>query len=446
MEIATIGGYQEVGKNMTAVKIGDDVIIFDAGVYLPPLIEMQDEERGQTPSEGKLRSAGVLPDDSVLKKLGWQDKVRAIIIGHAHLDHVGGVPYIAKNYPKAEIIATPFTMAVLESIMSDDKMKLPNKRRIVNPDTTIEISGKQKLKIDLVHTTHSTLQCVFLALHSKEGIVLYALDFKFDNYPGMGNPPNYKKLRALGKKGVKVLIVDALYSGTNRKTPSERVANHLLEDAFTSVRNRNSALFVTTFSSHISRLRSIVNLGKRTRRQIVFLGRSLNKYVNCAIEIKQCPFEKNVILVKYRGQINSFLKKIEKDRGKYLVVCTGHQAEPGSILDRIANGKTPFVFRPGDNLIFSSSVIPTEVNIEARNKMDQKLRKKQVRIQTDVHVSGHGGAEDLRELIEMVKPEHIIPAHGTIEQETPMVHLVSDMGYKFGKTVHLSSNGKVFKF
>ena len=108
MEICTIGGFEEVGKNMTAVKVGDDVIIFDAGIYLPPLIELQEQESFIRYNEHMLRKLKVIPDDLVLDKLGWTDKVRAIIIGHAHLDHVGGLPYLAHRYPKAEIIATPF--------------------------------------------------------------------------------------------------------------------------------------------------------------------------------------------------------------------------------------------------------------------------------------------------------------------------------------------------
>ena len=112
MEICTIGGYEEVGKNMTAVKLGEDVVIFDAGIHLPAVIEMQNSESIKNFNEKKMREFEALPDDFVLDKLGWRNKVRAIVIGHAHLDHVGGVPYLAHRYPQAEILATPFTMAV----------------------------------------------------------------------------------------------------------------------------------------------------------------------------------------------------------------------------------------------------------------------------------------------------------------------------------------------
>jgi len=448
LEICTVGGYEEVGKNMTAVKIGEDVILFDAGIYLPAIIEFQEKDavESKTPSEEKLRKIDALPNDKILDKLGWRDKVRAIIIGHSHLDHIGAVPYLAHRYPNAKILGTPFTMEFLEQMLQDEKISLRNPRIKVNEDSSYVIKGKSgNYKADFIHTTHSTLQCVFVMLHTPQGNFFYALDFKFDNHPIIGAPPNYKKLREVGAEGVDVLVVDSLYSGIERKTPSERIARNLIEDAFDSVRSEDAALIVSTFSSHIARLKSIVDFGKKTGRKIVFLGRSLNKYVGCAIKVKQCPFQKDIIMMKYKNQINSFLKKVEKSRNEYLIVCTGHQAEEGSVLDRIVEEETPLKLRKDDHVIFSSSVIPAPTNINARDKMDKKLRRKGVRIQSDVHVSGHGSGDDLKDLVEMLKPKHIIPAHGSLQKATSMVELTSELGYKFGETCHLSLNGKVLK-
>lgn len=446
MEICTIGGYEEVGKNMTAVKVGDNVIIFDAGIYLPPLVELQEQESQVQYTENMLRAAKAIPNDLILDRLGWTDKVKLIIIGHAHLDHVGALPYLAHRYPKAEILASPFTMAVLEGILKDEKISIRNRRRVVKENSTYTFKGNsEQIKIEFINTTHSTLQCFFVAWHSKEGIFFYGLDFKFDNHPIIGLPPNYKRLKELGKLGVKCLVVDALYSDTDRRTASERIARNLLEDALGNIYDKKSAIFITTFSSHIARLKSIVDFGQKTRRKIVFIGRSLNKYVEAAIKVNQCPFKNKIHAIKYRGQINSFLRKVDRNRGDYLIVCTGHQGEKGSILDRIICNETPFKFRTGDNLIFSSSIIPASVNINAREKMDNKLKKQGVRLQTDVHVSGHGGKEDLRDLLEMLKPKHLIPAHGSLKQEAPLIDLASEMGYKFQENSHLSSNGKVIK-
>ena len=310
MEICTVGGYEEVGKNMTAINLGEDVVIFDAGLHLPSVIELQGSENLQTHSEHDLRKVGAIPNDLVLDRLGWTDKVCAIVIGHAHLDHVGAVPYIAARYPEATIYATPFTMAVLKSIVRDEKLRLKNRLEEIKPDSSFLIHGKnKKYEMEFVHMTHSTLQCVFPVLHTPEGAFVYGLDFKFDNYPTLGNPPNYKRLKELGKKGVKLLVVDALYSGVEKRPGGERIAEQLLEDAYANVRDRNSALFITTFSSHIERLNNIVKIGKKTGRQIVFLGRSLNKYVEAAAEVGKCPFRKQARLVKFRGQVNSMLKK-----------------------------------------------------------------------------------------------------------------------------------------
>ena len=447
MEICCVGGFEEVGKNMTAVKVGEDVFLFDMGFYLPGVIELQEDPNVEYTTRG-LRRVGGIPDDRVLDKNGWREKVKAIFISHAHLDHVGGVPFLADRYPGATIFGTPFTMKVLDSLLEDAHIHISNELKVVQPNSTHDIkNAKGNIKVEFVHATHSTIDCAYIALHTDEGVFFYSLDLKFDNHPTMGAPPNYSRLKEIGDNGVKLLIVDSLYSGTEKKPGGEKIAEHLLEDAFSKAKpGKDKAFFITTFSSHIERLNNIVKFAKNTNREIIFLGRSLAKYVDCAIKVGKCPFQKDIKVIKYRGQINSILKRIQENRGKYLVVCTGHQGEKNSILDRIARGDTPFKFHEGDNLIFSSSVIPTEVNIIARKKLDEKLRRIGVKLQADVHVHGHGSREDLRETLELLRPKHVIPAHGSLEQETPMIDLAKEYGYKFGETSHLASNGKFFDF
>ena len=448
MEVCTIGGFEFVGNNMTAVKIKDDVFLFDAGVNIPSLIEMQGDEIVHKYSEDKLRKYGAIPNDLVLDELGWTDKVKAIFIGHAHLDHVGGVPWIAHRYPNATIYGTPFTINLLKRIASDEKIFMKNKMVEVPEDSSQTIKGKSgTYQIDFIHATHSTIQCSFLALHSDEGTFFYALDFKMDDTPVMGNPPNYAKLKEIGKKGVKVLVVNSLASGSKGRTDSENLARERVKKALASVeKDKKSALFVSTFSSQIVRLHSIIEFGRKTGRKIAILGRSMDKYITCARRSNQWDINDKLNLAKYSRHVNSTLRKINNDRGNYLVICTGHQAEPGSILDRITNDKTPFIFQPGDNLIFSSRVIPVEENLKARKIMDSKLKNKGVKIQDNVHASGHGSEDDIKMLIEMVKPENVIPTHGSPAQEKPAIEIAKKLGYKEGKNVYLSQDGKVLKF
>ena len=136
---------------------------------------------------------------------------------------------------------------------------------------------------------------------------------------------------------------------------------------------------------------------------------------------------------------------MNKDRKKYLVVCTGHQGEPGSILERISRKKLPFEFRKNDNIVFSSKTIPTPVNIANKGNMDKRLKKAGVRIFDEVHVSGHAGREDLRDFINMINPQHIIPAHGSTQQLTPMIELARELGYRVGKECHLMQDGQRLK-
>lgn len=441
MKIYTVGGYNEVGKNMTVVDLGEDVIIFDAGLYLPPIVEL--EERENRMSAERMRAIKAIPDDIILDDLGLRKKVRAILIGHAHLDHVGAVPYIADRY-NAEVIGTPFTIAVLKTILRDEGISIRNNLKAIQPNSSCIIHGKRDYKVEFINITHSTPQTSLIALHTPQGIILYANDFKFDDFPQLGKKPNYDKIKEIAKKGVKVLIVESLYASSERKTPSEKVARSLLEDVMLTVDNKNSGIVVTTFSSHIARLKSIVDFGRKMNRRIVFVGRSLNKYVTAAIDSKICPFAKNISLLSYRKQKEAGLAKINKNKDQYLVVCTGHQGEPGSILDRISRNDMPLQLSPRDHVIFSSSTIPAEINIANKSQLDKRLKQKGVRIFNDVHVSGHAGREDLRDFINMVQPEHIIPAHGDLPKLSALTELATELGYKMGKNCHISQDsGKI---
>ena len=442
IEICAVGGYGEVGKNMTAVKYGDDVVICDMGLYLPKIITFE-EEGGcrEKLTRDDLINIDAIPDDSVIEQ--WDKDVKAIVITHCHLDHLGAVPFMASDF-KCPIIGTPFTIEVMKSILRDDEIRLPNQLKTLNPNSSMKIS--ENITIEFINMTHSTPQTVMTVIHTPEGAVVYANDFKFDNHPVIGKKPNYDRLKEIGKKGVFALVADALYSSSNMKTPSEKVAREMLKDVMLGTENEGNLVVVTTFASHIARLKSIVDFGKKMRRKIVFLGRSLDKYVRAAEAIKLVDFTRGVDLVGGSANADRKLREVMKNRGKYLVVCTGNQGEPKSTLMKMALGEfRSFSFEKNDHMIFACRVIPAPINMANRALIEDKIEKQGVRIFKDIHTSGHASREDHRDLLNMLKPRHVIPAHGDVTKLSPMADLACEMGYVLGKTVHLLRNGQIIE-
>ena len=442
MKLHTIGGYNEVGKNMTALETGNDVLLFDCGLFLPAIVGVSEKEK--IPTEKGMRALGALPDDLYLDRKNLRSKVRSLLISHAHLDHVGAIPYLAHRY-NGPVLGSPFTTEVLKVLMQDSDQRIKNPIIPINVNGSFTVKGEKNYAVEFLNMTHSTLQTSLIAVHTPEGIVMYANDFKLDNSPILGEPPNYRRLKELAKIGVKALIVDSLYAPEDRKTPSEKIARGLLEDVFFTTENKNSGMVVTTFSSHIARLSSIAEFGRKLNREVVFLGRSLNKYMMAAKNIGKAPFAKDVRMITYSKQLKKQLVHINKHKKDYLVVCTGHQGEPGSILDRISRNELPYNLSHDDHVIFSSKTIPTPINEANREQLERRLKKHQVRIFDNVHVSGHGGREDLRDLIKITNPQHVIPSHGDLKKLEAGSNLAVEMGFTLGKTVHLMHNGQVLE-
>jgi len=436
IEIYAVGGYNEVGKNCTAIKVDDEIVIVDMGIHLENYIKLTEDEDLISVDADKLIEVGAVPDVSVLIKS--KNKIKAIVISHAHLDHLGAVPFLANKF-NCPIFGTPFTNEVLKAILKDDKIKMNNEIKTLNSNSTFKLS--KNIKIEFIHITHSTPQTALVAIHTKYGIVLYANDFKLDYTPTLGKPPNFKRLREIGKQGVIALIVESTYANDARKMPSEKVAKEMLGDVLLNIDNKNNLILVTTFSSHIARLKSIIEFGKKLNRKIIFMGRSLSKYVKAAENCGIVKFSNEVEILKFGRQIERRLKKIGRERKKFLLVMTGHQGEPKSVLYRIAKGDLKFKLSHEDNVVFSCKTIPTPTNIANREALENELKLLGVRIFKDIHQSGHAAREDLRDFINMLKPENIIPAHGNEEMKKALVDLTKEMDYKPGKNVFLVKNG-----
>ncbi len=434
LEICTIGGFDEVGRNMVAVRCGNEAVIIDMGILLSSVTELQQQgvDFRLLPIEDLIEHH-VVADDSVIS--GWN--VIAIIVGHCHLDHIAGVPFLAAKY-NVPIYGTAFTLQVLQSILADDKIKLPNEFIVTELNRIIPLS--KNFKLELINTPHSTLQCAITTLHTPKGIVMYTNDFKMDDNPIINSPPNYKRFKQLAHEGIRVLICDSLYAPSDEHTESESVARDKLEDVLLDGTHQGNAVFVTCFSSHLERIKSISVIARKMDRQVVTMGRSMARYITSAHEVGAIDFYDKLDVCSYSREVNKALQKISKDPGKYLVICTGGQGEPGSILDRLLREDSglSYQFREGDAIVFSCRTIPVEPNLSNRAALEKRLAKRRVRVHLDVHVSGHAAAKDLRNFIKLVEPKHVIPAHG-IRRMTEAMHTLCE---EMGVTAHVMRNGE----
>ena len=433
LEIIPLGGFSEVGRNCVAVKVDDEVVICDLGLMLDRYIEYTESDDTVDISGRKLIEVDAAPDVTILGDL--RKHVVGICISHGHLDHVGAVPYLASRFD-ADIHATPMTAEVIKNLTVRDRKPLRNK--IVEHPINSRFRLTKRIEVEFVHITHSIPHTVAVTLHTPYGTVIYMNDFKIDNYPMLGQKSNIKRLKEL--RGAKALIIDSLYAHLPEKAPSEKIAQEMLFDQVLNTDTKGRAVVVTTFSSHIARLKAIVELGKRMRRKVIFLGRSMDKYVTAAENARIIDFRKSVKIVAGRSQIDAWLRK-NKDLHNYLLVMTGHQGEPKAVLSRTIEHKL-LKLKPGDLVVFSCKVIPVEVNVENRHRLDERLRQMRVRIFSDIHVSGHGAREDHRDLLYILRPENIIPTHGGMRQLGSLKDLaVNDLGYRPEK-VHILANGQ----
>ncbi|MBS3107205.1 RNase J family beta-CASP ribonuclease [Candidatus Woesearchaeota archaeon] len=436
MNIYAVGGYDQIGGNMTVVEVGEEAVVLDMGLYLEPYIQYTDDLEFEQVKIEDLKKIGAVPDDSII--LPIKKKIKAIVPSHAHLDHVGAIVWMSNQYD-CPIICTPFTAEVIKAIAKDEKITLKNPVKSVPSNGTYKLTNK--ITLEFVHVTHSTPHTAMVCIHTPEGRVMYANDFKLDNSPVLGKKPNYERFKQLGEEGIKALICDSTRALTLGKTPSEQVAKEMLKDVMLGTDSSGKAIVFTTFSSHIARLKSAVEFAQQIGRKVVILGRSLGKYIEAAENVHLVDFSKTCEIVRYGKHIRRKLQEIQRSPEKYVMIVTGHQAEPKATLSKIARRELQFRFSKEDHIIFSCGVIPTAINQENRHKLEEDLKEMGVRIFKDIHVSGHAAKEDLRDLLTLLKPKHLIPAHGELDMRMALANLAVERGYRMDKNIHILHNG-----
>jgi ribonuclease J len=428
MEVIAVGGYEEVGRNMTAVRIDNEVVIFDMGLCLDKLQDGEEGKESYTTRE--LVAMGAIPDDAVVPK----NEVVAIVCSHGHLDHIGAVDRLASAY-QCPIIGTQYTIELIKGLAKNQELLA------LNPGEILDLSPN--FALELVHVTHSIPHSTIATLRTPEGIVAYANDFKFDNYPILDTKTDYSKLKKIGNEGVKLLICESVRAKEGGKSASESVARELLKDLMVP---DESTYFLTSFSSHIERIHSICEFAAEMGRQPVFLGRSLKFYVSTAAKLGIISLPKNATFVDRYPKVVRFLERVsENDTSQdYVFLSTGNQGEPNSVLSRLVID-SPLPLTGNTKVIFASETIPSPINVAHRELLERRLRTHGVRIYKDAHVSGHARSEDHRDLIRMLQPEHIIPSHGEIEKLAAYAELASEEGYDVGRNIHLMHNGKALE-
>jgi ribonuclease J len=274
------------------------------------------------------------------------------------------------------------------------------------------VTGKKirlspKVSVEFIHVAHSIPQSALIAFHTPYGVVLYGNDFKNDTHPSFEAPTDiasFKKLR--GK--TKILLLDSLYSQEDVHATSEQDARQLLFDLENEVSSKR-AIVISTFSSQLSRLQSICDFADKLNRKVVFLGRSLTRYIRAAKDVGLVNLTKRGACLPYARQVKRFLSR-EPRPEDYVIVVTGHQGEPGAVLDRMSRGQ--FAFMENDSVIFSCSIIPSPKIQQQRAELEQRLSSQQVTLFTSIHSSGHACGKDIDDFVSLLEPEIVVPAHG----------------------------------
>jgi len=439
IEIATIGGYEAVGRQMTAVRAGDDVVIFDMGLNLSKVL-IHDNVETERMHSLDLIDMGAIPDDRVMSDI--RGDVKAIVPTHGHLDHIGAISKLAHRYD-APVVATPFTIELVkQQIQSEEKFGVQNDLVKMEAGETMSIGEENEL--EFVNVTHSIIDAVNPVLHTPEGAIVYGLDKRMDHSPVIGDPIDTDRFREIATTGAGVLayIEDCTNAGKKGRTPSESVARAHLKDALYSMQDYDGGIVATTFSSHVARVKSLVEFADDIGRQPVLLGRSMEKYSGTAERLDFVDFPEDLGMFGHRQSVDRTFKRIMDDgKGEYLPIVTGHQGEPRAMLTRMARGETPYELDDGDKVVFSARVIPEPTNEGQRYQAERLLGMQGARIYDEIHVSGHLNREGHYEMLDTLQPRNVIPAHQSMGGYAPYVDLANDQGYKVGRDLHVTRNG-----
>ena len=403
VRIIFLGGVGEIGKNMTALEYGNDIIVVDAGLTFPNVEDMPGID-------------SVVPDVTYLAQN--KHKVRGVLLTHGHEDHIGGVPYLMKELaPETPIFGTKLTLMLTDNKLQEHRIS-GAVQRVVEAGDRVKLGA---FEVEFINVNHSISGACALAIRTPVGLIYHSGDFKIDLTPVAGEPIDLKRIAELGKEGVLLYMGESTNIERAGYTMSETVVGTTLDHLFSE--NTNRRIIIATFASNVHRLQQIIDLAVKYRRKVALSGRSMFKVVEAAVKIGELIIPEGILIDIERTK-NLF-------DGELLIISTGSQGEPMSALTRMASGDfNKVTVGVNDTIIISANPIPG--NEKMIYRVINNLYKIGARVVYEslekIHVSGHACQEEHKILYSLLRPKFFIPVHGEYRHLKRHAQLVESLG------------------